>query len=173
MSMSECSICFENIIKENTYFTECCHVFCIDCFNKWKESCERLVTCPNCRTVLETKMIVVSEPEYVNPIDPQFALLYTHVPPAVPYVETERHFNLLISNLPSYFDGRQYEEEGDDEDENSVTDFEVDEDYFEDEEDEYLNSNNLTKKYREIDYNYNQEQDRRDYYEFVDWYNNH
>lgn len=172
----ECSICFESIKENNIHVTECFHLYCIECFDKWKDSCQREVTCPTCRRVLETKL-VINESYFGEEIPTEFQSLYTHVPPAVPYIETPAHFNLLISNLPGYFDGRGYDEGGidDDYDENSITDYEVDEDYFEDdeEEDQYLDNINLTKKYANIHPDYDEDKDRREYREFMQWYQSH
>ena len=53
---NECSICLENIEKENMYITECCHKFCNECFQNWSKICKDQkndVKCPTCRTLLE------------------------------------------------------------------------------------------------------------------------
>lgn len=49
-----CPICLESIVYP--YITDCCHKFCIECFENWKT--EKIanysdITCPVCRTVLE------------------------------------------------------------------------------------------------------------------------
>ena len=48
--MSNCSICFEEIIKSdftNNYTTKCCHTFHVNCLKEW---CKTNNSCPMCRT---------------------------------------------------------------------------------------------------------------------------
>jgi hypothetical protein len=51
----ECTICFENITKENKYQTKCNHVFCNSCITNWLLL---NLTCPMCRNPIENQNII-------------------------------------------------------------------------------------------------------------------
>ena len=97
---SNCSICLENI--ENMYITECCHKFCKECFENWRKTCKdqnNNIKCPVCRTLLEEVII-----------------------------PKESNLLLFIENIVNYDINYMYDEEEEDidsEDENSISDFEV------------------------------------------------
>ena len=40
--MTECPICFNDIISEKECITDCNHIFCKDCLNNWFEKKNRL-----------------------------------------------------------------------------------------------------------------------------------
>ena len=44
----ECPICFKEIIDNNACFTNCNHIFCYECLNKWFN--KKRVDCPMCRS---------------------------------------------------------------------------------------------------------------------------
>ena len=43
----ECPICFNETLSENLITTNCNHIYCYDCFNKWL--IKDKTTCPICR----------------------------------------------------------------------------------------------------------------------------
>lgn len=47
----ECPICFQEILAEDLITTNCNHIYCYDCFNKWLN--KNKTTCPICRINLE------------------------------------------------------------------------------------------------------------------------
>lgn len=46
---NSCPICWNEICQENKTTTECAHIFCKDCLDKWLRSYN---TCPLCRKIL-------------------------------------------------------------------------------------------------------------------------
>ncbi len=47
-----CCICFNEINDETRHVTECSHIFCKKCINKWFDIKNSNNTCPMCRTIL-------------------------------------------------------------------------------------------------------------------------
>ena len=46
----ECSICFENHLKNDIFITKCNHIFGKNCLNMWLKD-KYIKTCPNCRNI--------------------------------------------------------------------------------------------------------------------------
>jgi len=51
----ECMICLENVQPSNLFITNCCHVFCINCFLQYVINYSK-TNCPVCRKMFDTKM---------------------------------------------------------------------------------------------------------------------
>jgi hypothetical protein len=104
MSSHECAICLENIEQKDMYITDCCHKFCNECFVNWAKSCKEQksdLKCPTCRTVLQ---------EFIKP--------------------KEERLLLIIQNTINFDINYMYDQQNEDydsEDENTQSDYEVDE----------------------------------------------
>ena len=104
--ISECSICYDEIDKNNEIKTECNHIYCIPCFKKYltlmRDNNDKLI-CPYCRQCVDSisinneveKQLIINEFCIINNID----ILYNSLYPRSIYVYNDIYNIITIGDI--------------------------------------------------------------------------